>query len=219
MAIQRRELEVALSHHRGINGSLRSVTASLGLSASGLLSGLRGGGGGGGAGPSSTLDILSRVRGIASTLNNQGAGGGDGKGLLMPLPLPSSLRPLAHEDERDRQRGDQRGDRDGRGGGRGGYDDGKAEREREREREKELEMIKQQYLGAKKERRIVKNSEKQKFVFDWNLNEDTSRDLNPLYNKTHEAALLFGRGMRAGIDRKEQKKQGILLEQDLIKKV
>lgn len=38
------------------------------------------------------------------------------------------------------------------------------------------------------------------------MQEDTSRDLNPLYNNLHEAALLFGRGMRAGIDRREQKK-------------
>lgn len=162
--------------------------------------------------------------------------------MIQPPPLPSSSHhSLSRDDDSYRhQRGDREidprdrdRDRDGGrgrdraggggvgggGGGRQGHDDGRAEREREREREKELEMIKQQYLGAKKERRIVKNSEKQKFVFDWSLNEDTSRDLNPLYNNTHEAALLFGRGMRAGIDRREQKKQGILLEQDLIKKV
>ncbi|MCI64158.1 DEAD-box ATP-dependent RNA helicase 21-like, partial [Trifolium medium] len=51
----------------------------------------------------------------------------------------------------------------------------------EREREKELESIKEQYL-------------------------DTSRDMNYLYQNPHEAQLLFGRGFRAGMDRREQKK-------------
>ena len=31
--------------------------------------------------------------------------------------------------------------------------------------------------------------------------EDTSADLNPIYEKKHEALLLFGRGLRGGIDR------------------
>ena len=69
----------------------------------------------------------------------------------------------------------------------------------EREREKELELIKQQYLGADKTRKkALRPSEKFRFNFDWDAGEDTSKDLNPLYNQTHEAALLFGRGMRAG---------------------
>lgn len=35
---------------------------------------------------------------------------------------------------------------------------------------------------------------------------------------TAEAALLFGRGMRAGIDRREQKKQAVHLERDMMRK-
>ncbi|KAF6137281.1 hypothetical protein GIB67_036318, partial [Kingdonia uniflora] len=86
------------------------------------------------------------------------------------------------------------------------------EREREeklskRERGKELEAIKDQYLGAKKpKKRVIKPSEKFRFSFDWENTEDTSRDMNVLYQNPHEARLLFGRGFRAGMDRKEQKK-------------
>ncbi len=49
--------------------------------------------------------------------------------------------------------------------------------------------------------------------------DDTSRDLNPLYQQTHEAALLYGRGMRAGIDRREQKKAGAELERATVAKI
>ena len=77
----------------------------------------------------------------------------------------------------------------------------------ERDREAELAMIKQNYLGGeKKKKKITKAADRFKFNFDWDASEDTSRDLNPLYQDTHEAALLFGRGFRAGIDRREQKK-------------
>ncbi len=56
----------------------------------------------------------------------------------------------------------------------------------DREREKELEMIKQQYLGQdKKKKKIQKASDKFRFNFDWEATEDTSKDLNPLYNNTH----------------------------------
>jgi len=86
-----------------------------------------------------------------------------------------------------------------------------AEREEQkslREKEKEMAAIRAQYLGAKKEKKKpVKPSEKFKFSFDWELSDDTSRDLNPLYNNPHEAMLMYGRGMRAGIDPEEQKKQ------------
>ncbi|KAJ0046299.1 hypothetical protein Pint_05576 [Pistacia integerrima] len=81
------------------------------------------------------------------------------------------------------------------------------EKTNEREREKELEAIKQQYLGSKKpKKRVIKPSEKFRFSFDWENTEDTSRDMNILYQNPHEAQLLFGRGFRAGMDRREQKK-------------
>ncbi|KAI3915483.1 hypothetical protein MKW92_030265 [Papaver armeniacum] len=79
----------------------------------------------------------------------------------------------------------------------------------EKEKEKDLEAIREQYLGtAKKPKmRVVKPSEKFRFTFDWDSTEDTSRDLNSLYQNPHEAKLLFGRGFRAGMDRREQKKK------------
>lgn len=55
---------------------------------------------------------------------------------------------------------------------------------------------------------MLKPSEKFRFSFDWEATEDTSRDINPLYEKTVETQLLFGRGMRAGIDRVVQVKEG-----------
>lgn len=90
----------------------------------------------------------------------------------------------------------------------------------DREREKEKELIKQQYLGADKVRKkILKPSEKFRFNFDWEANDDTSRDLNPLYNNTHEAALLFGRGLRAGVDRREQMKAAAAHQKELLRKM
>ena len=60
----------------------------------------------------------------------------------------------------------------------------------EREREKELALIKAQYLGAeKKKKKVLKGAEKFKFNFDWEAGDDTSRDLNPLYNQTHGRSL------------------------------
>ena len=81
----------------------------------------------------------------------------------------------------------------------------------ERERQQMADMIKKQYLGGEKlKKKMLKPSEKFKFNFDWEAGDDTSKDLNPLYNNTHEAQLLFGRGLRAGVDRREQKKVPVL---------
>ena len=90
----------------------------------------------------------------------------------------------------------------------------------DREKERERELIKQQYLGTDKVRKkILKPSEKFRFNFDWEANDDTSRDLNPLYNSTHEAALLFGRGLRAGVDRREQMKAAASHQKELLRKM
>ncbi|CAI6009027.1 unnamed protein product, partial [Closterium sp. NIES-65] len=73
-----------------------------------------------------------------------------------------------------------------------------------------------QYLGLRKpKKRVIKPSEKFRFSFDWENTEDTSRDLNPLYQNPHEAQLLFGRGFRAGVDRREQKKLAAKNEADM----
>lgn len=53
---------------------------------------------------------------------------------------------------------------------------------------------------------MVKPSEKFKFVFAWDLSEDTSRDHNPLYNQRLDVRPSFGRGFLAGIDQKQQLK-------------
>ena len=80
----------------------------------------------------------------------------------------------------------------------------------ERERQLQAELIKKQYLGGdKQKKKMLKPSEKFKFNFDWEAQDDTSQDANPLYKMTHEASLLFGRGMRAGMDRREQMKVGL----------
>lgn len=36
-----------------------------------------------------------------------------------------------------------------------------------------------------KKKKIVKASDKFRFNFDWDAKEDTSKDLNPLYNSLH----------------------------------
>jgi ATP-dependent RNA helicase DDX23/PRP28 len=80
--------------------------------------------------------------------------------------------------------------------------------------DKEMQGIKGRYLGeGKKKKKVIKMSDKFRFAFDWELAEDTSKDLNPLYNKKHDAQLLFGRGLRAGIDMREQKKNSTYVEQ------
>mmetsp|Transcript_27138 Transcript_27138/g.76568 ORF Transcript_27138/g.76568 Transcript_27138/m.76568 type:complete len:683 (+) Transcript_27138:506-2554(+) len=110
-----------------------------------------------------------------------------------------------------------------RHGGGGLAADARAKRnmtKEELDRMKEIESIKQQYLGKEKvKKRVVKPSEKFKFNFDWEHTEDTSKDLNPLYNSLHEAPLLFGRGMRAGADRREQKKAAAEHERELLSKM
>lgn len=60
-----------------------------------------------------------------------------------------------------------------------------------KERELELQMIKQQYLGDHKKQKKTggKPSDKFRFNFEWDASEDTSRDLNPLYQNPHGAEM------------------------------
>ncbi|ORM40660.1 DEAD-box ATP-dependent RNA helicase 21 [Babesia sp. Xinjiang] len=82
---------------------------------------------------------------------------------------------------------------------------------------KELEQIREHYLGVKEQQKKPrKPSEKFKtiFNFEWDNSEDTSRnDNNPIYQNRPEPQLLFGRGCRAGIDVREQKKQSDFYQQ------
>jgi len=93
---------------------------------------------------------------------------------------------------------------------------------RERQAEKELELIKKHYLGMKEaKKKMQKPSEKFRniFNFEWNADDDTMRgDNNPLYTKRCEPQLLFGRGYRAGIDVREQRKNNSFYEELIAKR-
>jgi ATP-dependent RNA helicase DDX23/PRP28 len=68
-------------------------------------------------------------------------------------------------------------------------------------REQELQEIKDDYLNKKEpKKRVIKQSDKFKFAFDWSASDDTSTESS----LRHEAPLLFGRGKRAGTDISEQ---------------
>ena len=120
---------------------------------------------------------------------------------------------------REQMQKELRADRDAERRGQRSQRELEREREREREREKErraragepepeepvisekeLQVVKARYLGVGKvKKKVVKVTDKHRFAFDWEASEDTSADVNPLYSQKHEAQLLFGRGLRAGI--------------------
>jgi ATP-dependent RNA helicase DDX23/PRP28 len=88
-----------------------------------------------------------------------------------------------------------------------------AERKLEQQREHEQDLIRRQYLGTPlQRRRIAKASDKFKFNFEWDAKEDTYEA--PL----HQGSLLFGRGMRAGVDRRTQREEAALHEQSYLSK-
>ncbi|KAI5302470.1 mRNA splicing protein prp28, partial [Ascosphaera atra] len=68
--------------------------------------------------------------------------------------------------------------------------------------EAEAQLVKQRYMGqdlksnfsAKKKR---KRTAEKKFNFEWNADEDTSQDYNPLYNERADINF-YGRGRLAG---------------------
>ncbi|KAK9120269.1 hypothetical protein Scep_018362 [Stephania cephalantha] len=137
---------------------------------------------------------------------------------LLQLPSSSaqpsdSSRPRDRDRDRHRSRDSERRNREREEESRERV---RTEKQAEREKEKELESIKEQYLGSKKpKKRVIKPSEKFRFSFDWENTEDTSRDMNLLYQNPHEAQLLFGRGFRAGMDRREQKKLAAKNEKEM----
>lgn len=82
--------------------------------------------------------------------------------------------------------------------------------------EKAIQAIKDQYLGKKtQKKKFVKASEKtsKTFKFDWEPTEDTSTDINPLYSNRLDVNLLYGRGYRAGVDMREQRKNNSFLNE------
>lgn len=65
---------------------------------------------------------------------------------------------------------------------------------------KQEKAIRDRYLGQKRfTKRRQRRLNERKFVFDWDVNEDTSQDYNPLYNSTHQIQF-YGRGHIGGID-------------------
>ena len=79
---------------------------------------------------------------------------------------------------------------------------------KEPERNPEYKMYREKYLGETNQK-VRKVTDRKKFVFDWNEQEDTSADANPLYAERH-SAVLFGRGRIAGIDTQEQNKSSAM---------
>lgn len=78
-----------------------------------------------------------------------------------------------------------------------------------------MDLLKQQYLGKKDgKKKVVKASEKfsKMFQFDWDNEDDTSVEYNPLYKNRNEANLMFGRGYRAGQDLRDQRQRNSFVE-------
>ncbi|VDP62170.1 unnamed protein product [Schistosoma curassoni] len=64
----------------------------------------------------------------------------------------------------------------------------------------EEQAIKERYLGQKRlTKRRPRRLNERKFVFDWDVADDTSQDYNPLYKEKHQIQF-FGRGHIGGID-------------------
>lgn len=82
---------------------------------------------------------------------------------------------------------------------------------------KEIQAIRERFMGGERKKRKIRRLNEKKFVFEWDASEDTSHDINPLYAHKHDA-LLFGRGMIAGIDVKEQKRQRSKFYDDLLER-
>ncbi|CAJ0578326.1 unnamed protein product, partial [Mesorhabditis spiculigera] len=110
--------------------------------------------------------------------------------------------------ERDRGR-DHRGDR---------RDDRPKEKEPEKDSDKMKEAVKNRYLGnGKDKKKRSRRLHERKFVFDWDVGEDTSNDYNKLYQSKHEVQF-FGRGAIAGVDVNAQKKSRSSFYKEVVEK-
>uniref|UniRef100_A0A914D9D1 Probable ATP-dependent RNA helicase DDX23 n=1 Tax=Acrobeloides nanus TaxID=290746 RepID=A0A914D9D1_9BILA len=133
-----------------------------------------------------------------------------------------SERESRYDRDRDRRYRDRSRSRDRDRRSRSRSNDRDRDRDRRRDREKEKDekeaadpreseklqaAIKSRYLGGPKEKRKRgRRLHERKFIFDWDVSEDTSNDYNKLYQKRHEVQF-YGRGSLAGIDVNTQKKQ------------
>ena len=76
------------------------------------------------------------------------------------------------------------------------------------DKERELAQIRENYLGKKGKKKQPKPFREvaRVFQFDWDANDDTSQDLNPLYARRHAIQPMLGRGYLAGLDMREQRR-------------
>lgn len=81
----------------------------------------------------------------------------------------------------------------------------------------ELQNIRERYVGAEKVKRKIRKTTEQKYVFNWDAEEDTTQTTDVLYRK-QPTTLLFGRGKVAGVDPKEQKRQADKFYGDFLSK-
>ncbi|OAF71085.1 hypothetical protein A3Q56_01120, partial [Intoshia linei] len=79
----------------------------------------------------------------------------------------------------------------------------------------EQKSIKSRYLGGDKKKKKIRRLNDRKFVFDWDVGDDTSTDYNPVYKNKH-ALQFYGRGYVAGIDLLQQKKEQTEFYGDLL---
>lgn len=121
----------------------------------------------------------------------------------MLLTVDGGSRRIRDEEERERERMERRR-----------LQEEKAE---EKEKVRAGEAIKVRYLGGEKKRRKVRKWSDRKFVFEWDVSDDTSTDYNSLYVDRHQVQF-YGRGHLAGIDMKSQKKEQSKFYSDLMEK-
>ena len=119
-------------------------------------------------------------------------------------------REVAREKEREKEREKWKNERK--------KGDGKVDTRQDFEAvQKEKQAIKDRYLGAEKKKKRVRRQNDRKFVFDWEVGDDTSVDWNPIYSDRH-ALQFMGRGGIGGIDLKTQKKEQTQFYGDLLER-
>jgi ATP-dependent RNA helicase DDX23/PRP28 len=64
----------------------------------------------------------------------------------------------------------------------------------------EFTLMKAKYFGEEKEKRKIRKMNDKKFVFDWDAEEDTSMDINPIYRNKQPVVGLMARSRVAGYE-------------------
>jgi len=135
------------------------------------------------------------LRDIERSQRDKGRGRNDGRDIL-------------REKERDKEREKWRAERDNKN---------RDVKEDYETNLKEKAAIKARYLGAEKKKKRVRRQNDRKFVFDWEVTDDTSTDYNKIYSERHNLQF-FGRGGIGGIDLKSQKKEQTQFYGDLLER-